>query len=382
MVELKIFSKLQDIPKEAWSELIGSDFPFSEYEYLMAMEAGGCVGRKAGWVPCYLTCWEEKSLLGAIYLYLKNNSYGEYIFDWGWANAYMQHGVDYYPKLVSAVPFTPATGKKILVHPNADSKKISTILLRSAGELMDKWQCSSLHFLFIPPSEVPVFEDAGFMVRHSTQYHWKNRDYSDFDNFLDTLKGKRRKEILRERRKVKEQNIEIKVFRGDELLPEHSRIMYEFYLSTIYKMGAIDYLSLEFFEQVFRVMKDQIVLVLARADDRWVAGSINYHKGKGLYGRYWGCLEEFKNLHFELCYYQTIEFAIAQKIQLFEAGAQGRHKVQRGFLQEIIYSAHWIVHDGFREAISEFIEQEKNDISSSIAYGKSHQPYKSDQTEI
>ncbi len=382
MMELQIFNKLTDISKADWSELIGQDFPFSEYEYLLSMEDGGCVGNKSGWVPCYLTLWEEKKLLGAIYLYVKNNSYGEYIFDWGWANAYMQHGESYYPKLVSAVPFTPATGNKILIHPEADRKKVSALLLKTGVDLMAKWQCSSLHFLFIPLSEVPIFEEAGFLVRHSTQYHWKNRDYPDFETFLNTLKGKRRKEILRERRKIKEQEIEIQVLTGDDLAVEHSHIMYEFYLSTIYKMGAIDYLSLEFFERVFRKMKDQIVLVLAKSNDKWVAGSLNYHKGKGLYGRYWGCLEEFKNLHFELCYYQTIEYAIAHQIQLFEAGAQGKHKVQRGFLQEITYSAHWIRHDGFRGAISDFIEQEKNDISDSIEYGKSHQPYKPECPEI
>ena len=381
MMELKIFNTLRDIPKSEWSLLIGDHFPFSEYDYLCAMEMGGCVGKRTGWMPCYLTLWESQKLIGAIYLYLKSDSYGEYIFDWSWAHAYMQHGIDYYPKLVSAVPFTPATGNKILIHPQADSRQVQAILLKTVLKLTEEWQCSSLHFLFIPATEVPIFEKNGFIVRHSSQYHWKNRGYADFDNFLRTLKGKRRKEILRERRQVREQGIKIHVLTGNALQEEHSGIMYEFYLSTIYKRGAIDYLSPDFFRRVFLDMKDQVVLVLARSEGSWVAGTVNYHKGNGLYGRYWGCLEEFRSLHFELCYYQTIEYAIAHKIALFEAGAQGGHKVQRGFLPEITYSAHWITHSGFRSAISEFVEEEKKEIQMGFQRGEAHMPYKAEFVE-
>lgn len=376
MLQLKVFQTLQDISKTDWCKLVGANFPFSEYDYLMALESGRCVGKRAGWIPRYLTLWEGEQLIGAMYLYLKDNSYGEYIFDWAWAHAYMQHRLDYYPKLVSAVPFTPATGNKILVHPQANFKQASAVLLKTALKLVKDWQCSSLHFLFIPQSEVPLFEEAGFLVRHSSQFHWKNQGYTDFETFLNTLKGKRRKEIIRERRKIAEQGIEIQIFTGDTLDEEHSEIMYEFYLSTTYKMGAIDYLSANFFKTVCQDMKEQVVLILAKANSRWIAGTINYHKGKGLYGRYWGCLEEYKNLHFELCYYQTIEYAIANKIELFEAGAQGRHKVQRGFLPELTYSAHWIQHPGFRTAIADFVEEEKREILEGFKRGESHMPYK------
>ena len=376
MLQLKIFQSLQEVPQRAWSELVGENFPFSNYEYLMALESGHCVGKRAGWIPRYQTLWEGERLLGAVYLYMKDNSYGEYIFDWSWAHAYMQHRLDYYPKLVSAVPFTPATGNKILVHPQANFGQVSAILLNGALQLTKEWRCSSLHFLFIPQSEVAVFEKAGFLIRHSSQFHWKNQGYLDFDGFLSTLKGKRRKEIIRERRKIAEQGIEIEIFSGDRLSEEHSTLMYEFYLSTIYKMGAIDYLSPDFFKTVFREMKAHVVLFLAKAQGRWVAGTVNYHKGSGLYGRYWGCLEDYKNLHFELCYYQTIEYAIAHKIALFEAGAQGHHKVQRGFLPELTYSAHWIEHRGFRHAISDFVEEEKREILAGFKRGEAHMPYK------
>ncbi len=380
-MELKIFNSLKEISSLEWSSLIGDHFPFSEYDYLLAMEKGGCVGKRTGWNPCYLTLWQSQKLIGAIYLYLKSDSYGEYIFDWSWAHAYMQHGFNYYPKLVSAVPFTPATGNKILVHPEVDPQQVQTILLKSVLKLTKEWYCSSLHFLFIPEEEVPIFEKAGFIVRHSSQYHWKNRGYADFETFLKTLKGKRRKEILRERRQVREQGIHIHVLTGESLRDEHVRIMYEFYLSTIYKRGAIDYLSLDFFRHVFFKMKDKLVLILAQSEGNWVAGTINYHKGHSLYGRYWGCLEEFRSLHFELCYYQTIEYAIAHKIALFEAGAQGGHKIQRGFLPEITYSAHWIQHPGFRSAISEFVQEEKKAIQVEFQQGEAHLPYRAEFVE-
>ncbi|MBF0289380.1 MAG: GNAT family N-acetyltransferase [SAR324 cluster bacterium] len=377
-MQIKIFDTLQEIPSHAWSPLTGQHFPFSEYHYLLAMEEGQCVGKKVGWVSKYLTVWENEKLTGAIYLYIKDNSYGEYIFDWGWVNAYAQHGFNYYPKLLSAVPFTPATGNKILIHPDFDYEKYSKILLKTVLELAAKWECHSLHFLFIPPGEVPVFENAGFLIRHSHQFHWKNRNYTKFDDFLSVLKGKRRKEIIRERRKVAEQGICIELLTGEQISQEHCQIMYEFYLSTTHKKGACDYLSYEFFQNVFTNMKKYILLIFAKLEGRWVAGTINYHKGNCLYGRYWGCLEDFKHLHFELCYYQAIEYAIAHRIELFEAGAQGPHKIQRGFLPEITYSAHWIEHPGFRAAISDFLEQEKDSIADSLEGSEKHMPYRMD----
>ncbi len=381
-MKIKIFDTLQEISPHSWSQLIGQHFPFAEYHYLLAMEKGRCVGRKAGWIAKYLTAWENEQLIGAIYFYIKDNSYGEYIFDWGWANAYAENGFHYYPKLLSAVPFTPATGNKILVHPDSNYETVSNILLETILQFTSEWQCSSLHFLFIPEIEIPVFEQAGFLIRHSHQYHWKNRNYSEFDEFLNVLKGKRRKEILRERRKVEEHGIEIEVLTGEQLTLEHCQVMYEFYLSTIYKKGAIDYLSYEFFADVFTHMKEYIILMLARSEDRWVAGSINYYKGNCLYGRYWGCLEEFKHLHFELCYYQAIEYAIKHGIELFEAGAQGPHKIQRGFLPEMTYSAHWIEHPGFRVAISDFLEREKIAIATSFQHSEKHMPYRVDPLDL
>ncbi len=379
-MQIRSYTTLRNLPEVAWTQLIGNHFPFAEYQYLLAMEYGHCVGESAGWEPYYLTAWERDRLVGATYLYLKDNSYGEYIFDWEWAHAYMMHGKQYYPKLTCAAPFTPATGAKLLVHPEADYSSVSQVLVNAARELSQELRCSSLHYLFIPKSEIPVFEAMGFGVRYSYQFHWKNNDYSDFAAFVDTLKRKRRKEILRERRLVREQGINIQTFTGDALLPEHSDVMYDFYLSTVYKKGGHDYLSREFFQYVFRNMKSSIVLVLAEWGGEWVAGAINYRKGDCMYGRYWGCLEKFKHLHFELCYYQPIDYAISHQIHLFEAGAQGSHKIQRGFLPELTYSAHWIRNSQFRHAIGRFLEEERQAIVSSFKDSEERMPYKAQVT--
>lgn len=375
-MKILTYNSIVKISRSQWTQLIGDHFPFSEYEYLLAMETGKCVGAGAGWQPQYITAWEDNTLVGAIYLYIKTNSYGEYIFDWAWANAYAQNGFNYYPKLVSAVPFTPATGKKLLFHPSVDRDEVATLLLNHVSELAYRQECSSIHFLFIDQSEIPFFEKNGFFIRHSYQFHWHNQGYTDFDEFLSALKGKRRKEIIRERRKVEESPARIHCLTGDDLKSVHCESMYELYLSTIYKMGAIDYLTFAFFEKIFTTMKDKVVLFMAEVDQKWVAGAINYRKGNCMYGRYWGCFEEYKNLHFELCYYRAIDYAIQHKIGLFEAGAQGEHKIQRGFLPQTTLSAHLMQNPQFHDAIEDFCIRERIAITQSIRDSDPHMPYK------
>ncbi len=327
-----------------------------------------------------MTLWNNGSLHGALCLYEKYNGYGEYIFDWGWAQAYERHGLNYYPKLVSAVPFTPATGRKLLVHPDADIFPVRKILLKEALLSMRRRNCSSLHFLYITAEELPVFDSMGFMIRHSFQFHWKNNNYQDFDQFLSTMKGKRRKEILRERRQIKEQMITVSVLQGNEITREHMHQMFQFYITTISRKWGHPYLSLEFFYRIHETMLRRLVLIFAYADGACVAGTINFHKGNCLYGRYWGCKGNYRSLHFELCYYQPIEFAIRNRISLFEAGAQGEHKIQRGFLPELTYSAHWVEHPGFRSSISDFLEEEKAAIRQGIKAFKPHSPYRDDDS--
>jgi len=373
----QVFHSLREVVPEFWNRLIGDAFPFAEYDYLLALEEGHCVGIEPGWEPRYLTLWEGKQLQAACYLYRKTNSNGEYIFDWDWANAYQRYGQRYFPKLTSAVPFTPATGPKLLVAADASNpRELQQQLLASALELVQQEGCSSLHFLFIPAEEREIYEAAGLLLRHSFQFHWQNQGYGSFEDFLSRLRSKRRKEILRERRQVQEQGLEVILLRGEEIEPKLCRVMYDFYLTTIDRKWAMPYLSYEFFQYIFTHFRDQLVLALARKQGRWVAGTINYHKGPNLFGRYWGCRQDFRSLHFELCYYRLIEYAIEQGVQRFEAGAQGAHKIQRGFLPNLTYSAHWIAHPAFHRAIGEFIEEEKRSIQSNIEDNPELSPYR------
>ena len=373
----QVFHSLREVPPESWNRLIGDAFPFAEYDYLLALEAGHCVGIEPGWEPRYLTLWEGEQLQAACYLYRKTNSNGEYIFDWDWANAYQRYGQRYFPKLTSAVPFTPATGPKLLVAADASNpRELQQQLLASALELVQQEGCSSLHFLFIPAEEREIYEAAGLLLRHSFQFHWQNQGYGSFEDFLSRLRSKRRKEILRERRQVQEQGLEVILLRGEEIEPKLCRVMYDFYLTTIDRKWAMPYLSYEFFQYIFTHFRDQLVLALARKQGRWVAGTINYHKGPHLFGRYWGCRQDFRSLHFELCYYRLIEYAIEQGVQRFEAGAQGAHKIQRGFSPNLTYSAHWIAHPAFHRAIGEFIEEEKRSIQSNIEDNPELSPYR------
>lgn len=375
-MQSKFEPKIGAISSKQWSTLKGTEFPFSEHNYLNALEESSCVGEESGWLPCHLTLWEKKQLQGAVCLYEKYNGYGEYIFDWGWANAYEKHGLNYYPKLVSAIPFTPATGLKLLVHPEADTSNVRKKLIEEALLCMRSRNCSSLHFLFITAEELPVFESMGFLIRHSFQFHWKNNFYQDFDEFLGSLKRKRRKEIIRERRQIQQQMIKVEVLEGEAILVEHINYMYEFYLSTSEKKWGRPYLSKDFFSRIHQTMCNNLVLFLAYVDGDCVAGTINFKNGKCLYGRYWGCKGNFRSLHFELCYYQPIEYAIRKGISLFEAGAQGEHKIQRGFLPELTYSAHWLEHPGFRSSISKFLEEEKAAIDQGIEEFTPHSPYR------
>ncbi len=361
----------------AWRALEPSDFPFFDFEFLRALERSGSIGGASGWSPVYLVCRDDLGgLLGSLPLYLKTHSYGEYIFDWEWAHAYRQHGLSYYPKLVAAAPFTPATGPKLLVKPDADRAAVTHALLDAARRLGEERRVSSSHALFLPEEELDEFSQHGFAVRHSVQFHWRNRGYGAFSDYLDAMMSKRRRQVARERRQLEE--VEIERVTGNELSPEHASTMYRFYLSTSDRKWGSPYLTGAFFAEVFRTMGDRILLVLARdrGTGRPIAGALNFFKGRTLYGRYWGTTEERRNLHFELCYYQAIEFAIERRLALFEAGAQGEHKLARGFLPSLTYSAHAIQHPDFRRAIEDYINVEKKILAEDMAGYAQHDPYK------
>ncbi len=366
--------------REMWRTLEPPDFPFFDFEFLRALEHSVSVGRLSGWSPAYLVCKEGARLLGALCLYLKTDSYGEYIFDWEWARAYQQYGLSYYPKLVAAVPFTPATGPKLLLPPDVDvttRARVTKVLLESAEDLGTEYRVSSSHALFLPEEELGEFMRRGFTVRHSLQFHWRNRDYETFSDYLGTLSGKRRRQILRERRQLEGEGLEILHLTGNALLPEHAALMHRFYLATLDGKWGVPYLNRAFFDEVFKTMKDRTLLVLARdVAGLPLAGALFFLKDRSLFGRYWGAAQQRRNLHFELCYYQAIDFAIERGFELLEAGAQGEHKLARGFLPALTYSAHKIRDPAFERAIREYIESEKQVLQRVMKEYSSHDPYK------
>ena len=375
-----VFS-IEQVDERAWRGLEPPNFPFFDYEFLRALERSGSVGDTSGWAPTYLVCKDGERLLGALPLYLKTDSYGEYIFDWEWARAYREYGLSYYPKLVAAAPFTPATGPKLLVRRDAGEAEraaVSRALLEAARDLGDDLGVSSSHALFLPEDELEAYSQRGFAVRHSLQFHWRNRGYDAFPDYLEALVSKRRRQVARERRQLEGEGLEIERLTGEALGEEHAAIMHRFYLGTFDRKWGFPYLTGPFFREVFRTMKDRTLLVLARdgLTGRPVAGALNFFKGEALFGRYWGAAEERRNLHFELCYYQAIEFAIERRLGLFEAGAQGEHKLARGFLPTLTYSAHEIRHPGMGRAIGRYIEDEKRYVAGAMAEYGLHDPYK------
>ncbi len=376
MMRVEQHSSIKRIDEAAWRALEPPDFPFFDFEFLLALERSRSVGRRTGWSPIYLVCKEKGRTLGAMPLYLKTDSYGEYVFDWAWANAYHQNGLSYYPKLVSAVPFTPATGPKLLVRPDADRAAVARALLDAASELGDEHRVSSSHALFLPERELDEFQAHGFAVRHSLQFHWRNRGYGAFTDYLDAMTSKRRRQVARERRQL--EGVEVEYLTGDQLDPEHAAMMYGYYVDTYDRKWGSPYLTGAFFDEVFLTMKDRVMLAVAREEltRRPVAGALFFFKGDALFGRYWGATKAVRNLHFELCYYQGIEFAIQRGLSLFEAGAQGEHKLARGFLPAVTYSAHQIHHPAFRRAIEHYIAEERAMISYELAEYMDHDPYR------
>ena len=370
------FSSIKHVEKGAWRALEPPDFPFFDFEFLLALERSRSVGRRSGWSPVYLVCEDRGRILGAMPLYVKTDSYGEYVFDWAWANAYHEHGLSYYPKLVSAVPFTPATGPKLLVRHDADRAAVTHALLDAARELGDEYRVSSSHALFLPEDELGVFEAHGFAVRHSLQFHWRNRGYGGFADYLDAMTSKRRRQVARERRQL--EGVEVEYLTGNALVPEHADMMYGYYVDTYDRKWGSPYLTGAFFDEVFGTMRDRVMLAVAREEStrRPVAGALFFFKGAALFGRYWGATKVVRNLHFELCYYQGIEFAIERGLSLFEAGAQGEHKLARGFLPVVTHSAHQIRHPSFRRAIEHYIAEERAMISYELAEYMDHDPYR------
>lgn len=380
--DIQVKSSILDIPAEQWQCLNIKGNPFVSYPFLAALEEHDCLD-KGGWQPRFITLLDnDQSLIAALPMYLKDNSYGEFVFDSAWADAYSRQGLKYYPKLVVAIPYTPATGPRLLTHPQHNSQSLRTELIQAALIYAKSTQVSSLHYLFTTDSETEQLQQSGLLRRSGCQFHWRNNHYKTFDDFLTTLSSKKRKQIRKERRDVLAADIEIELFHGRDTTAQHWHIFHQFYVSTFSRKSGYATLSKGFFEALSKTMPDQIILVLAKHQGKYVAGTFNLLGDNTLYGRHWGCSQTFNGLHFELCYYQLIDYCIEYGIQHFEAGAQGEHKLSRGFLPTTTWSAHWLAHPEFSQVIAEFLQHEEKGIENYIDVLNEHSPFKKSSKNV
>jgi len=362
-----VISNLAEICPLDWEILraatpLANANPFLSYTYLHAMEKSGSACAATGWRTHFLTVWLNDVLEAAMPLYLKSHSYGEYVFDWAWANAYEQHHLAYYPKLVSSIPFTPVTGSRLLaLNPLAEEALLDALRIQRERDAV-----SSCHILFPSEAEAIRLQQAGFLVRHGVQFHWTNPGYRDFSDFLAQLEQKKRKNILAERRKVREAGITFIHKTGDNIQESDWHFFVQCYQNTYHQHGGMAYLNLDFFLTIGATMPDNLLLIIAMRDGHPIAASLLFHSEHTVYGRYWGCLEYHPCLHFETAYYQPLEFCIAHRIRCFEGGAQGEHKMARGFLPTTTYSAHWLAHPAFSNAVDAFLSREQQGIAAYV----------------
>jgi uncharacterized protein len=392
---VRVVGDLSGVNPADWNALEHGPSPFLEYGFLRALESSGSIGLSSGWNPSYLLVEAQPAqsgggaqgaeatprsrLRGAVACFRKEHSYGEYIFDFAWARASMRAGLAYYPKLVVAAPVTPASGRRILFAPDtgvAEREEIVTLSCAALRELADRWACSSIHWLFTTPDEQSALERHGYLSRSSFQFHWHNAGYEDFEAFSSSLSSRKRKQIRKERRRAREAVDAIELVPGPELSGEDIAALDRFYRTTTARHGGEAYLRPGFFERLVESMPDRIRFARATREARIIAGALYLETEAALYGRYWGCAEDIEFLHFELAYYQGIERCIQQGLPLFEAGAQGEHKLLRGFTPSPTYSSHWIRHPGLRDGVRRFLREEHAAVRSTMTELDRFTPYK------
>ena len=361
-MKARFIDSIHHIDRDEWNAITGTDHPFTRHEFFAAMEDSGATNRRSGWQPNHLVVRDNDQLAAVMPLYLKYHSYGEYVFDWSWADAFQRNGLDYYPKLLSAIPFTPSTGPRLCIDADCDNKVVTRFALNSLIEHVEKQQLSSIHILFPQEPLRQSCELQNLSSRLGTQFHWFNRGYQTFDDFLATFSSRKRKNLKKERRRLHDSDLRIEVLEGPQIAPELWQRFYYFYQLTYAKRsGHGGYLEQAFFEQVAKTMPENIVLVLAyiEGEPEPIAGALNFRDSETLYGRYWGCIAEYDFLHFEACYYQGIEYCIEKGLKKFDAGAQGEHKIQRGFEPVETWSNHWIYRPEFNAAIGDFLKRDE-----------------------
>ena len=370
--EVRVHSAISDIGREAWDACNDASGygrnPFTAYDFLSALEDSGCVSARSGWAPQHLSVEDEGGRVAAVMpLYLKSHSQGEYVFDHSWADAYERAGGRYYPKLQCAAPFSPVTGPRLIVREDVSKEAGQRSLIAGALTLCERIGASSVHVTFPLEQEWRLMGTEGLLLREDQQFHWTNAGYATFEDFLAALSSGRRKTIRRERRDA-QAGLDIHALSGADLTEEHWDAFYAFYMDTGGRKWGRPYLNRRFFSLMSERMADRILLIMAKKDGRWIAGALNLIGDDALYGRNWGALEEVPFLHFELCYYQAIEQAIARGLKRVEAGAQGSHKLARGYLPSPVYSAHWIADKALREPVRRYLDQERPAVEQEMAH--------------
>ena len=376
-LSLSLHGAIADIPGMDWDACAGNDNPFISHAFLLALEESGSAGRRTGWMPQHAVLRDEAGhIVAAAPMYAKSHSYGEYVFDHGWAQAFERAGGAYYPKLQVAVPFSPVPGPRLLMRPGTGIplEAIGDALRQACTEL----DLSSVHVTFCTEPEYQALGRAGFLQRIGKQFHWENEGYASFDDFLAALNSRKRKSIRRERRDAQSAGLEFHTLRGRDITRRHWDAFYRFYTSTVDRKWGSAYLTRSFFPLLSERLGDRVVLMIAEHNGTPVAGALNLMGGEALYGRNWGCSGDWPFLHFELCYYRAIEFAIEHGMKRVEAGAQGEHKIQRGYLPRPTFSAHWIAHGGLRRAVAEFLDAERPAIEEQMSELASYSPFRKD----
>jgi len=377
-ITVKVLNGIGEVDATQWDACAGPDNPFVRHAFLAALEDSGSATARTGWQPAHLTALDGQGRVqGAVPAYFKGHSYGEYVFDHGWANAYERAGGRYYPKLQVAVPFTPVTGPRLLLRPDA-GPAVAQALIKALEELVRRTGVSSAHVTFPTEAQSRQLTAAGWLHRLGMQYHWDNRGYASFDDFLGALNARKRKAIKRERREVADSGVRLYALTGDALKAEHWDAFHRFYLDTTDRKWGGGYLTRDFFHRLGATMADSVVLIMCEDGGEWVAGALNLMGGGVLYGRNWGSDGRYRFLHFEACYYRALDFAIEHGLTRVEAGAQGEHKLQRGYLPVPTHSAHWIPDAGFRRVLTAHLEQERRGVEMEMAGLAEFSPYRRD----
>ena len=380
-MKVDFVDSIEKISKEDWESVLNNKYPFLQYDFLKTLEVTKCVSPEQGWTPFHAVVSEGEMIVAIMPLYIKTDSQGEFIFDWSWADAFYRNGLEYYPKLVSSIPFTPASGPRILFTDQSKSLIIIKEVSSALKKISQEQSFSGVHILLAEKDEINKFSREDFSLRTSYSFHWFNNNYESFDSFLKDMTSRQRKNIKKEREKIAKQGITLSRIKGEDISHEMIETFYQFYQVTYLKRGMRGYLNFKFFESIIKHSPDSILLVMAQnSDGNYVAGALNFYDDQKLYGRYWGCLEEYDSLHFETCYYQGIEFCIGHGLGSFDPGVQGEHKIKRGFCPIETYSAHWIRDARFKEAIDDFLERERTHILEYNYDRRSMLPFKQEVT--